>query len=180
MNGGKRCVSGCKGLPEEICTKSPRCTYFKGKRPYCRLSNRYQMKEGCKVVSRMTKKNKENVAYEKLKQFFRQRKPSRHLDAFQRERTKKAKKDLSAPAGSAELAQLMANDYSSPSPAKSEDVLKIMMEHASPAKSADVKELMKNYNTPLSTELNEIMTRPSRSTTRGNPKTRRAHAPSRR
>jgi hypothetical protein len=71
MEGGKRCVSGCKGLPEEICTKSPRCTYFMGKKQYCRLSHKFKMtKPDCHITQPMTKKNKLVVARERIKRFF--------------------------------------------------------------------------------------------------------------
>lgn len=67
----KRCVSGCKGLHEDICTKSPRCTYLNGKKKYCRLANTFKMsKTNCRVSRRMTKKNKVHVARERLQQFF--------------------------------------------------------------------------------------------------------------
>ncbi len=73
-----RCVSGCKGLPEEICTKSPRCTYYNGKYKYCRLSHKYKMvKPSCNVKLRMTKKNKVDVARQRLKEFFFKNAPQR-------------------------------------------------------------------------------------------------------
>jgi hypothetical protein len=71
MKRGKRCVSGCKGLQEEICTKSPRCTYFTGKKSYCRLSHKFKMTPNCHVRTRMTRKNKLHVARERIKQFVR-------------------------------------------------------------------------------------------------------------
>ena len=66
-----RCVSGCKGFSEEMCVKSPRCTYLNGKKKYCRLSHTFKMsKTNCKVSRRMTNKNKVDVARERLQQFF--------------------------------------------------------------------------------------------------------------
>ena len=73
---GKRCVSGCKGLSQEICTKAPRCTYLNGKKTYCRLSHPFKMNPpSCKISRRMNKKNKFDVAKERIKQFFYKRKP---------------------------------------------------------------------------------------------------------
>lgn len=134
MTSRKRCVSGCKGLPEEICTKSPRCTYYNGKYKYCRLSHKYKMATpSCNVKLRMTKKNKEDVARARLKAFFFKNAPQRK-----------------SPSVSASL---------------SAEVNK------SPSVSAS-----------LSAELNELIKkeRPSRSRTRGDKKTRRSHAPTRR
>jgi hypothetical protein len=53
----KRCISGCKFLEREICTRSTRCKYVDGKtRKYCRLSSGYKMNaSNCKVVKRIKK-----------------------------------------------------------------------------------------------------------------------------
>ena len=75
MEGGKRCRSGCKGLPEEICVKAPRCSYFNSKTKYCRLSHKYQMsKPSCTVKKRITNKNKVEIAGEIVKRYFRKTK----------------------------------------------------------------------------------------------------------
>ena len=53
----KKCVSGCKLLDRDICTRSTRCKFVDGQsRKYCRLSGTYKMaKPSCKVVKRTTK-----------------------------------------------------------------------------------------------------------------------------
>jgi len=53
----KRCVSGCKMLDRDICSRSTRCTFVDGmSRKYCRLSGKYKMKQpNCKVVKRSKK-----------------------------------------------------------------------------------------------------------------------------
>ena len=135
MKGEKRCVSGCKGLPEEICTKSPRCTYFNGKRTYCRLSHKYKMKRPeCNIKLRMTKKNKEDVARARLKEFFYKRKgrPMEELDAMN------YKTPSASPLLSSSISPL-TSESRSPSPSVnsflSEELKRLMSAEARPSRS---------------------------------------------
>jgi hypothetical protein len=151
MSSKKRCVSGCKGLEEGLCTKSPRCTFFNGKHKYCRLSHKYKMsKPGCHVKLRMTKKNKVDVARQRLKEFFLKNAPQR------KPTSPSVSASLSAEVNKSPLvsSSLSAEVNKSPS--------------VSASLSAELNELMKKD-------------RPSRSKTRGNRgKNTRSHAPSRR
>jgi hypothetical protein len=63
----KKCLSGCKLLDRDICTRSTRCKFVDGQsRKYCRLSGKYKMaKPGCKVVKRSNTK----VAAKKISKF---------------------------------------------------------------------------------------------------------------
>ena len=67
-----RCVSGCKSLDQNICIKSPRCTYTNGQtRKFCRLGKGYKMqKQTCKIIKRIKKKD----AREKIGKFILERK----------------------------------------------------------------------------------------------------------
>ena len=57
-NTKKRCISGCKLLDRDICSRSTRCRFVDGStRKYCRLSSAFKMrKQDCKVTKRIKKK----------------------------------------------------------------------------------------------------------------------------
>jgi hypothetical protein len=63
----KRCVSGCKFLSRDVCSRSTRCKFIDGStRKYCRLTNGFKMrKSDCKV----TKRIKKNEARKKIREF---------------------------------------------------------------------------------------------------------------
>ena len=54
-----KCLSSCRKLPRELCTKEE-CQYFNGsKKKYCRLSNKYKMDKNCiPVIKPKTEKIK--------------------------------------------------------------------------------------------------------------------------
>jgi len=80
MNVGNRCVSGCQGLSEEICSKSPRCSYVNSKKKYCRLSHQYKMvTPRCTVRKRITNKNRKDIADKVVKRYLRKTPKNRHF-----------------------------------------------------------------------------------------------------
>ena len=74
-----KCVSGCKGLETDICSKSTRCAYASGtRRKYCRLSSAFKMrKTDCKVTRKLKKKEQVEQSGKRIHQFMKATKTKR-------------------------------------------------------------------------------------------------------
>jgi len=70
----KKCISGCRGFPNNTCENAPRCMYVNGRVPryqYCRLSSKYKMGKypNCKVTKRLKKAEIKRNASVRINQF---------------------------------------------------------------------------------------------------------------
>lgn len=74
-----KCVSGCKGLETDICSKSTRCSYASGtRRKFCRLSSAFKMrKSDCRVTRKIGKKGLKDAYKTRIGQFMKATKTKR-------------------------------------------------------------------------------------------------------
>lgn len=78
----KKCTSGCKGLEQEICEKSPACSYTNGeKRKYCRLRRTYKINPTDCTVRKRTSKNQNAATIQRFMKQTTSKRRARFLTA---------------------------------------------------------------------------------------------------
>jgi len=92
-----KCISGCKGFPQNTCNNAPRCKYIDGeKNQYCRLSYKYKMGKypGCTITPRLKKIEKLNKSVKQIQQVFKKKRAANIVARFMKRTTQKRRSEF--------------------------------------------------------------------------------------